>query len=55
MLQIVDFIKKQHLNIYHAIELGESKKAYEMMIEHLRYVERLLQESVLDEKSAHIV
>ena len=44
-------IAKQHDQIYESIKTGNPAKANEAMIEHLNYVEELLQVSVLAQSS----
>jgi GntR family transcriptional regulator, transcriptional repressor for pyruvate dehydrogenase complex len=48
---IVKTIAKQHEKICESIKSGEPKRANQMMIEHLNYVEKLLQSSILQEAS----
>lgn len=47
----VKTIVKQHDQIYESIKMGNPKKANEVMIEHLNYVEELLQVSILGQSS----
>ncbi|RFU64351.1 FadR/GntR family transcriptional regulator [Bacillus sp. V59.32b] len=45
--QIVQTIGEQHDKIYESIKMGEPKKAKQAMIEHLNYVEELMQGSIM--------
>jgi GntR family transcriptional repressor for pyruvate dehydrogenase complex len=51
---IVITVKQQHDRIYGSIKMGESKHANQMMLEHLDFVEELLQNSVSSSNSQQI-